>query len=157
MAVVILGVGTDVHAYGSTGEWVYATGVAGPCVPLNPRAAQNTECDGSAVLVGGLIGRVKFHARGWADLVTGDAGGTIVQRFTGRSDWDPERRGEFRMRGTFTVDGETGAGHAWLRIEGISGVFARATGEMEVRAYMPITGGPQIVDYEGFWSPRGES
>jgi hypothetical protein len=142
-------------AASGSGESIYATGVAGQCVPPVPPPPGSLlqQCNGSAVLTGGWTGTLRFHARGKVRVVSGDASGTISELFTGRV---PGRgRGTILMRGTFVVDGATGEARSVLTIEHGTGAFARCRGSVTVTGTMPITSGPSVFSVEGTWWPEG--
>jgi hypothetical protein len=145
-------------AHASEAEPVSASALVGPCTPQAavPPAKLGEllhSCKGTAVVSGTWTGTLRYRAEGNVGIVSGDARGRIHEWFRGRS--EDGRRGELYMSGTYTVDGETGVGVSTLRIDRGTQDFARATGTVVVNGTMPITGGPEIADFEGTWRPQG--
>jgi hypothetical protein len=105
------------------GDW--QTLVACVMTRYDPATGRGS-CDGSTLWRGTWTGVTHYTVRGFFDLVTGDASGTIGETFVGMS--DDGGSGTLRFNERFTLDGATSALHidAWLL--GGTGSFAGSRG-----------------------------
>lgn len=148
-AALAIGSAPSAEAYGGrTSGLITAT----PCLPVttsgfDPETGAS-DCRGTAVLTGSWTGTMRYHVVGHVDPVTGDAVGTINQRWEG---WAEGVGGGLYLTGTFDVDGATGIGVSRMRIVAGEGVFHGATGEATFTLYQPLTGGVQTGTYTGSW------
>lgn len=110
-------------------------------------ATKRGSCDGSTLWRGTWTGVTHYTVRGFFDLVTGDASGTIDETFVGTA--DDGGSGTLRFHERFTLDGATSALHidAWLL--GGAGSFAGS------RGFVTFDGRENLVTgrgtYAGTW------
>ena len=145
-----LAAGVPASARASTavsGSWVNTVPCVGISVPIS-REWRGFHCAGASSWRGTWTGLTRYTADGAVNAITGDAHGTVVETFRGRT--RDGRSGTLRFDERFAVHGATHRVHRVFEVVGSSGAFARWRGS---GVFDGVVAGPAATGtYSGRWS-----